>query len=304
MAQLKQYAKAHVLFFALFETLMQGMSKKSLEIVRLAVDNRIYRRLKKKNRKFIASYVQAHENDKLEKRHDKTIWIAWFQGMEQAPHVVKKCYESICRTFPERKVVVLTKDNVSDYVTMPAYIMEKYEKGIITQTHFSDLLRLELLSTYGGTWMDATVFCSGGEVPSYMMDSDLFMFQMLKPGLDGHCKSVSSWFITASSDSKIVRMTRDLLYHYWEKKNHMVDYFLIHHFFQMAIEAYPQEWKKVVPFSNSVPHILLLRMFDEYDEEMYKAITDMTKIHKLSYKHENSGDGAKETYYSRLFDER
>ena len=34
------------------------------------------------------------------------------------------------------------------------------DSGQITKTHLSDLLRLELLIRYGGTWIDATVFCT------------------------------------------------------------------------------------------------------------------------------------------------
>lgn len=301
MQQLKQYAKAHVLFFALFETLFLGFSKKSLEIVRLAVNNRIYQKLKKKNQKFISDYVQNHKDEAVETKHEKRIWIAWFQGMEQAPYVVKKCYESIQQQFEDWEIVVITEDNYSDYVTFPDYILEKYKKGIITKTHFSDILRIELLSQYGGTWMDATVFCSGGSVPEYMTESDLFMFQNLKPGLDGHCTAISSWFITATSDNKIIRLVRALLYHYWEKANSLIDYFLLHDFFQMAIEAYPEEWKKVVPFSNSVPHILLLRLFEKYDRDMYDAVTGMTPIHKMSYKFSEEQMAKEGTYYSKLF---
>ena len=35
--------------------------------------------------------------------------------------------------------------------------MEKHKNNIIDNTHFSDLLRLELLIKYGGTWIDASV---------------------------------------------------------------------------------------------------------------------------------------------------
>lgn len=40
----------------------------------------------------------------------------------------------------------------------PKYIEEKWKRGVITHTHMTDLLRLELLIRYGGTWIDATVF--------------------------------------------------------------------------------------------------------------------------------------------------
>ena len=45
---LKQYLRAHVFLFAMVQTLLQGFSRKGLEIVRLAVDNKVFRKLKKK----------------------------------------------------------------------------------------------------------------------------------------------------------------------------------------------------------------------------------------------------------------
>ena len=38
----------------------------------------------------------------------------------------------------------------------------------------SDLLRLELLTKYGGTWVDATVYFSDDNLPNFFFDSDLF----------------------------------------------------------------------------------------------------------------------------------
>ena len=295
--QLKQYAKSRVLFFALVEALLLGVSKKSLEILRLAADNKIFKRLKKKNKDFIAEYVKEHEADNLIHEHANTIWTIWLQGMEQAPEVVKKCYSSMKRNMPDKEIVVITDDNYGDYVQFPDYIMEKYEKGIISKVHFSDLLRIELLSKYGGTWLDGTVYCSGPVKQKYMLDSDLFLYQNLKPGADGQCSVISSWLMTASSNNKIILLTRALLHRYWSKYNYAVDYFILHYFFQMAIETYSEEWNKVVPFSNSVPHILLLRLFEKYDENIWSEVSEMTSFHKLSYKFEKDQAKKKGTYY-------
>lgn len=58
---LKQYCMAHVILFSLLETAILGLSRKSLEIVRLAVDNRIYCKLKKKYKRFISEYQQKED---------------------------------------------------------------------------------------------------------------------------------------------------------------------------------------------------------------------------------------------------
>ncbi len=287
-----------MLFFAMTQTALQGFSKKSLEIVRLSVNNRVLCKMRKKYRKEIEAYCARWQTQP--RAHSDKIWVLWLQGMEQAPSLVQRCYRSLQENMSGREIILLTEDNYRDYVTFPEHIQQKIDQGIITKTHMSDLLRLELLTKQGGTWIDATVFCSGSQIPSYMLDSDLFLFQDLKPGLDGHATCISSWFMTSCTNHPILLLTRHLLYQYWQTHNALTDYFLIHDFFQLAIEAFPEEWAKVVPFSNSVPHILLLRMFEAYEGEVWNAVTQMTPFHKLSYKFSQEQAQLPGTYYQVL----
>lgn len=296
---LKQYLRGHVLLFALTQTLLQGFSKKSLEIVRLSVNNKILSKLRKKYARFIGEFKSSYQP--AERKRSNKVWVCWLQGMEQAPELVQACFASLKTHLKDREIVLLTEENYRDYVNFPVHIQKKIDSGIITRTHMSDLLRLELLLRYGGTWIDATVYCSGGEIPGYMLDSELFVFQNLKPGLDGHATSISSWFMTACANHPILELTRALLYRYWEKHNAMVDYFLIHDFFQLSIEAYPDEWNRVVPFSNAVPHILLLRMFESYTQELWTAVRKQTPFHKLTYKFAQTQPQLEGTYYRELF---
>lgn len=295
---LRQYWQNHVLIFAMLQALLQGFSKKGLEILRHSVNHKILGKLRKKYRKSIIGF-QAQYTPAEMQRSNK-VWVCWLQGMENAPALVQTCYRSLQTHLTDREIILLTEENYRNYVNFPSHIQEKIDNGIITRTHFSDLLRLELLLNYGGTWIDATVYCSGGNIPSYMLDSQLFTFQTLKPGLDGHPTCLSSWFMTGCTNHPILLLARHLVYTYWEKNNKMVDYFLLHDFFQLAIEAYPQEWSKVVPFCNSVPHILLLRLFEPYSEEVWQATCAQTPFHKLSYKFPQSEFEKENTYYSKI----
>lgn len=283
---IKQYTKAHVLVFACFEALMLGFSKKSLELLRLAVENKILEKLRKQYKKEIAEFVAK---ESIEKDHEKqyksdVIWVCWFQGLEQAPPIVKKCIESLKKNIPDKKIVLITEQNYKEYVEFPSYIEKKHQEGIIGQAHFADLLRLELLIRHGGTWIDSTVLCTSSEIPEYMLDSELFVFQTLKPGVDGHATCISNWYISAYPDNVILKLTLELLYKYWSKYNDVIDYFIFHHFFQLATEAYPREWNRVVPYSNETPHILLLRLFEKYDPMFLKNMVEQTCFHKLTYK--------------------
>lgn len=296
---IKQYINAHVLFFVIIEAIILGFSKKSLEIVRLAADNKVLNRLRKKYKSFIKDYL-ANQNIEMEHICSNKVWVCWLQGMENAPNIVKKCYKSLQDNLKDKEIVLITDENYKEYVTFPEYIQEKVDRGIISKTHFSDLLRLELLIKYGGTWIDATVFCSGNNYPEYIFNSDLFVFQTLKPGLDGHATRISSWFMSSYTNNPILLLTRALLYEYWKNKNRLIDYFLLHDFFELAIESYPEEWQKVIPFSNSIPHILLLRLFEEYDENTWKNIKRMTCIHKLSYKFDKENIKKDNTYFKEI----
>lgn len=300
---LKQYARAHVLLFALIQTLLNGFSKKSLEIVRLSVNNKILNKLRKKYKHFINEYLEHHKNDDLIQKQSNKVWVCWFQGIENAPMLVQKCYESLNINLVDREIILLTESNYKNYVSFPYYIQNKIDKQIIKGAHLSDLIRLELLIKYGGTWVDSTVFVSDNQYPNYFFDSDFFVFQCLKPGADGKATNISNWFITASSNNKILRLTQALLYEYWKNNNNLIDYFIFHYFFQLAIEVYPEEWEKVIPFSNSTPHILLLRLFKQYDEKKWDSIKTQTSIHKLSYKFSNDDFEKKGTYYDVIINQ-
>lgn len=297
MKLLKQYWQGGALFTGIGEFLLLGKSRTALEILRLSISLKTKQKLGKKYKwkldEFDRNYV-----DKDHKVSNK-IWICWFQGMENAPNLVKKCYQSVVENNPDKDVIVITSDNMESYVTFPEYIMEKWKKGVITHTHMTDLLRLELLIKYGGLWLDATVLCTG-RAPSYFFDSDLFFFQNLKPGRDGDCQYISSWLIEAKTNNKILMATKILCYEYWKTNNSMWDYFLLHDFIAIVLEKYEDDWRRVIPRDNAAPHILLLRLFDQYDEKMWNAIKAQTPFHKLSYKLSEKDKNRIGTYYDVL----
>ncbi|MBR2247927.1 MAG: capsular polysaccharide synthesis protein [Clostridia bacterium] len=302
LERIKDFIRNHMLIRMMVITSLVGTSKKSLEIVRNIYNYKLYKKIKKKNKKFIETFVKENDFSNIEHNHEKIIWTIWLQGMENAPEIVQKCYKSMKDNLKGYKIIVITENNYKDYISFPDYILEKYEKGIISKVHFADLIRIELMATHGGTWLDGTVFCSHFPKEKFFLESDLFLFQKLKPGLDGHIISVSSWFITASSNQPIIMLTRALLHNFWKKNNCAFDYFMIHFFIQISIETYQVDWEKVVPFSNSTPHILLLRLFEEYDKNTWEAIKSQTPFHKLSHKFSDELKNKPNTFYKNILD--
>ena len=66
---------------------------------------------------------------------------------------------------------------------------------------------------------------------------------------------------------------------------------------------YPEERKKVMKSSNSIPHILLLDFFEQYDEQKFKYLKKMTCFHKLSYKLNKEDIVLKNTFYDVIINQ-
>ena len=292
---LKQYWRTGVLHTAIIQFLLLGKSETALKLLRTIVSMKIYEKLKKKYGKILKEFDGGY----VEQEHvtSRKVWIFWWQGMENAPDLVKRCYASVIEHLSDWDIILITKDNYKEYACFPEVILQKLEKGQMTLTHFSDLLRLELLIKYGGLWLDATVLCTSGDIPRSILNSDLFFYSPQKPGADGHVITLSSWLIYAKSKNRILMGTQYLLYYYWQKHNCLINYFLLHYFFSYVSEYYSEEYKSVPPFCNSIPHILLLHLFDEYDEQYWNDLKRMTCFHKLTYKFDQKNLEKKGTYY-------
>lgn len=298
MSLFKQYWRAGVFSPTFFQFLFLGRSKKALELLRLTVTLKTQQRLERKYGGILKTF---NYDESLEHIDSRKVWIFWWQGMENAPALVKRCYRSVKENLGDWEIILITQDNYKEYVSFPGHILQRLNDGQITFTHLSDLLRLELLINRGGLWLDATVLCTSGDIPQSILNSNLFVYQALKPGADGHATVMSSWCMYAKTNNRILLATRELLYHYWQKNTKMDDYFLLHQFFTLVCNYFPEEAKSIPPYCNSVPHILLLHLFENYDEQYWSDLKRMTCFHKLSYKFNTESKEIEGTYYDMIF---
>lgn len=262
---------------------------------------RVYNYLDKYTKKLNVEFkYDAQQHIKV----NRTIWVCWLQGMENAPELVKMCYESVVRNKPEGyEVILITQENILEYIQLPTYIWEKYEKGIITKTHFSDILRVELLYAYGGCWIDATVYCSTN-IPTYMVSGDMFIFKWSL--MDQSTLSISSWWIYAKKGNEIIKELRKMIYNYWEVEKKLRNYFLFHIMFKKIVQSNSfnkSSFDSILYVNNSNPHILSRKMELAFDEEEWEIIRTQSPVHKLTYKH-NVLQGDIYNYYMALMDNR
>ena len=295
---LKTYFKLGILLYAFFIFLFVKKDKTGLEQFREILNNKIFEKLYKKNRKHLKNAI--NNNVMLENRIPKKVWFFWMQGLENAPELVKACFNSIKKNLTGYEIILLTKANLSTYATIPDFILNKC---YITTTHFSDILRNNLLLNHGGYWSDATVLFSE-KIPALIENSSFFLFQSYKPGSNGKKVNISSWFIGSVKNNPVLEVTQKMLFNYWKNCNDLIDYFLYHNFLQMALYHYSEIYKLIPKYTNETAHYLLFELKNHYDDLKYKDICKQVFAHKLTYKlpadFDKNTDG---TFYKQIVEQ-
>ena len=276
---IKRAIKKGDLKYKIFCYFLMKINYSNERIQALEIRNKKYSKIYKKYKKYLDMYNPEKDNNVSNNK--PTIWILWLQGVENAPEIVKKCIKSIKHYNGDKKIVVLTKDNLFDYIKLPKYIIEKWRKGIISNTHFSDIVRIELLYDYGGIWMDATTFCTSS-LPKFFLKNDLFLYRY-KDGCDKTIK-YNSWFIYSKKGNRIIGSTRFLLFEYWKHERKIKEYFLLHFFLTMSFEKYQEDEKKIFCLTDDVAHTLQANFYRKFNIEEYEMIKSKSSIHKLTYK--------------------
>ena len=78
---------------------------------------------------------------------NKTVWLCWFQGEENAPEIVRICIKNIKKYIPnDYDFKIITDKNINDFIKLPDYILKKRKKNIIQSAHFADIIRVFLLN--------------------------------------------------------------------------------------------------------------------------------------------------------------
>jgi hypothetical protein len=251
----------------------------------------------------------------LEHKRSKVVWFCWLQGLDQAPPIVKACYASLERWLVHGftssrfqvkqgyEIIVIDNENWRKYVELPEYIVKKWEKGRIPAALFSDLLRLELLIHFGGTWIDSTVLCTGinNIQNENYLDADLFFFQYTKQG--SIPVRISNWFITACTNNEVLVVLRDMLFAYWKDYDCVLDYYIFHLFFAIISKGYPEQIA-AMPYGQSQNSLVLLHHWGEkFEQKKWDKLTSQVCFHKLAFRVGENVTKDKENYYNYILTE-
>lgn len=226
------------------------------------------------------------QNEDAEKEEER-VFTLWLQGENQAPPIVKACFRSMKRHI-DMPLVVLDEKSIFDWISLPQHIMDKWQKGIITRAHFSDICRVELLYRHGGIWADATDFFTS-PIPEEIIKEDFFIL-MTNPDspIGGSFAFIQSCFIRAKKGNPLLELWLKYIYHYWAKEAGLLDYFTLHLLFRSLVttnDTAARLFAKMPKINQDATHAMFWGLKDTpYDAEIFRNATKDSFFQKTTYK--------------------
>ena len=131
------------------------------------------------------------------------IWSYWHQ--EDQPLIVQKCVDTWRRYNPDYTINVLHAGNIGEF--LPA---DQLPDAFFTLKEFrkADWLRVALLQTYGGIWLDASIVLT--QPLDWVMDlqqkhhSEFVGFYIDRFSIDKQSPVIENWFMASSPQSGFI----------------------------------------------------------------------------------------------------
>lgn len=138
----------------------------------------------------------------------KIIWTYW-HSLEQMPEFVQKCISSWYLHCQDYKINVVTSKTLSKYVGFQEAYKIKHWKNADSAQRVSDLVRLYVLSKYGGIWLDAS--CVLYESLDWVNEFGKGVVMYYIPDVsEKHGRPVpESWFIACTRDNDFITRVKN-----------------------------------------------------------------------------------------------
>jgi hypothetical protein len=162
----------------------------------------------------------CHHPINLDTSIPKKLWLYWNSPLEIAPEVVQVSLASWRELNPDYEVTLLNDDNLNDILGFDFNAVFKLATVNLGLAMKADILRLYLLSIYGGVWADTTTFCLqplSSWINTETQTSGFFTFRHKS----NQTRPLEAWFIAANKNSSVTRYTLKLfLEHLFKPRQH------------------------------------------------------------------------------------
>ncbi len=228
------------------------------------------------------------------------VWLCWWQGLDQAPEMVKVCVDSLQKNLPDyAQVILITMDNWSEYVTFTDSVIDKFNREIITYTHLSDILRAELLYRYGGMWIDATYYVSH-PIPDDILKSTLYSIAFRPPlwQMDLQRGRWTLSLLVSKKGNPAMQFLMESLWVYWEQADELIDYFVVDYCMDAGYRHFEDIRDQIDAISASPPAVYDLQL----TVNQAASLADVEALAKdsLFYKLNRRNEYVKKTSYGEL----
>lgn len=258
--------------------------------------------LQNKYAALIKKYSRAVINDKTCPRvhpEDYQIYFCWLQGEANLPPIIRCCYNALRQNAGRYKIVFIDEQNFSKYVDIAPHVMDKFRAGKISRTHFSDILRVNLLERYGGLWLDSTILVTEpleNHKDFWQMPYFTQKFYHDKNPLNPFVKSFGCYisyarwagFIQGAAvrHNPLFVFEKEFFNDYWCDFDEPIVYDFMDFITDFAYEYIPSVRKKfdAVPINNTEVWTLLKHLNEPYAAYPFDKILSGNFLNKLSWK--------------------
>ena len=241
----------------------------------------------------------------------RTIWVFWWQGKEAMPPLVRACYRQL--TEYNDGVVLITRDNIGEYLEVPDVIFDRLSSGTLSPTHFSDIVRNMLLAKYGGLWVDATVWVPGNVFQGKFEHLDFFSpnskVAVTPRAICFHTSMKYSWsgwcMYAGKKNMTLFSFVSQVLCAVVAKHMDYPEYAFIDYLIHYASRKFP-DVENSIRFCQGVSgekrNALAEIMNEKYEEKKMADLTAKDLFFKLSYRSpwEVVSDEGFQTFYGKL----
>lgn len=218
------------------------------------------------------------------------IWVMWWQGIENAPSLVKNNILKMKRIFG-KKLHILTSENWKEYCEISKNIQKKFSDGKISLAALSDIIRCNVLKEYGGLWIDSTVILSK-KFEKMILKYDNAPFFSLCTDKDYHYISKGRWvvwFIGGKANYPLFKFG-SLFYSIWfEQHDSLIDYYtiddMIAYFYKNT--KFKEDIEKYTYKTD--PYLLSRNMKNRFSDILIKKFNQVEEysVQKFTYKYDS-----------------
>lgn len=230
------------------------------------------------------------------------IWVFWWDGEENMPDVIKMCYQSKLRTSGSHPVILLTHENINNYIEFPEYVWNQFYNKKLRIQHLADMIRVQLIRRYGGLWLDASVYCAK-DIPEEIFELPLYS---MRGEIDEKYVSKNQWttfVIGGWKNNVLCSFLDDFFIEYCKTDKPFIDYFMFDCAIALAYAELPLIKNQIdnLPKTQGDCYWINSKLEEIMTEQIYNDLIRQNVIfYKIAWNKWINSANNSETFYSYL----